>query len=110
MSLSTDHLADVHVFGRFHGLGVPVLFSESLPGGLVLLRLSSLGLLLGLRGVSVGSCHGLHLRLLVVLHLQGALIHRNSVKNFRPDSHGHFVLDEEKSVEPMEALSAFLMA
>lgn len=42
-------------------LRVMVLFSEGLPGSLVLLRLASLRGLLVLGGVAIGSCHTLHL-------------------------------------------------
>ena len=38
-----------------------VLFSEGLPGSLVLLRLASLRVLLVLGGVAIGSCHVPHL-------------------------------------------------
>jgi len=44
-------------------LGVMVLFSEGLPGCLVLLGLASLGFLRGFGNLAVRSCHVFHLLL-----------------------------------------------
>ena len=61
LSSTTHHVGDVHVSGGIHLLRVMVLFSEGLPGSLVLLRLASLRVLLVLGGVAIGSCHVPHL-------------------------------------------------
>ena len=54
--------AEVLRFLHAHGMML-LLFSDALPRGLVLLRLAPLDGLLGVRGVSIGACHGVHLRL-----------------------------------------------